>query len=204
MRLSSDGSAKIIVNGGEFVGFDPRNNKAEGTGTSFVADGVGVDYGAETSTFTAKANMTAQLLDAKRQPVKAYTSLADAITAAEAGQTVTLLDNVTDNIEIATDKNFTLDLNGHTINGGTGTAKATITNYGTVTITDSSTAKTGTIKRDDSGTVGETSYYVIRNIGTMTIEQANVTNNSGYRKTNPSGSMVGSSLICNGGDVGVP
>lgn len=198
-----DGSAKIIVNGGEFVGFDPRNNKAEGTGTSFVADGVGVDYGAETSTFTAKANMTAQLLDADDSSVKAYTSLADAITAAEAGQTVTLLDNVTDNIEIATDKNFTLDLNGHTINGGTGTAKATITNYGTVTITDSSTAKTGTIKRDDSGTVGETSYYVIRNIGTMTIEQANVTNNSGYRKTNPSGSMVGSSLICNGGDVGV-
>lgn len=198
-----DGSATIIVNGGEFVGFDPRNNKAEGTGTSFVADGVGVDYGAETSTFTAKANMTAQLLDASGNSVKAYTSLADAITAAEAGQTVTLLDNVTDNIEIATDKNFTLDLNGHTINGGTGTAKATITNYGTVTITDSSTAKTGTIKRDDSGTVGETSYYVIRNIGTMTIEQANVTNNSGYRKTNPSGSMVGSSLICNGGDVGV-
>ena len=195
-----DGSAKIIVNGGEFVGFDPRNNKAEGTGTSFVADGVGVDYGAETSTFTAKANMTAQLLDASGNSVKAYTSLADAIAAAEAGQTVTLLDNVTDNIEIATDKNFTLDLNGHTINGGTGTAKATITNYGTVTITDSSTAKTGTIKRDDSGTVGETSYYVIRNIGTMTIEQANVTNNSGYRKTNPSGSMVGSSLICNGDD----
>ena len=32
----------------------------------------------------------------------------------------------------------------------------------------------------------------------MTIEQANVVNNSGYRKTNPSGSMIGSSLICNG------
>ena len=111
-----------------------------------------------------------------------------------------LLDDVTENIEITKAKNFTLDLNGHSINGGTGNDKATITNYGTVTITDSSTAKTGTIKRDDSGTVGETSYYVIRNIGTMTIEQANVTNNSGYRKTNPSGSMVGSSLICNGDD----
>lgn len=456
-----DGSAKIIVNGGEFVGFDPRNNKAEGTGTSFVADGVGVDYGAETSTFTAKANMTAQLLDADDSSVKAYTSLADAITAASEGQivrlladakedvtidknitldlggktltntnaghatitiangatatvkngsvaggtsyyniqnngtatfeglaatagnngssmvdnwgtltiesgtytgglnvvkseegskltinggkftldyatngytgvifaygdttitggefiqsltttgrwnhpqviatgvvegytaitrvtggtftnklsgegifrgvgkgtsdnfevsggtfnksisegycangfiptknadgtygvkegkyvakvgdtgyetlaaavktkingkTVMLLDDVTENIEITKAKNFTLDLNGHSINGGTGNDKATITNYGTVTITDSSTAKTGTIKRDDSGTVGETSYYVIRNIGTMTIEQANVTNNSGYRKTNPSGSMVGSSLICNGDD----
>ena len=52
-----------------------------------------------------------------------------------------------------------------------------------------SAEKTGTIKRDDSGIEGETSYYVIKNLGTMTIEQANVTNNSGYRQTNPSGSM---------------
>lgn len=131
---------------------------------------------------------------------KNYETLADAIRLAAKGKTVMLLDDVTENIEIAKAKNFTLDLNGHTINGGTGKAKATITNYGTVTITDSSAAKNGTIKRDDNGTVGETSYYVIRNIGTMTIEQANVTNNSGYKKTNPSGSMVGSSLICNGDD----
>ena len=194
-----DGSAKIIVNGGTFTGFDPCNNAAEGKGTSFVAEGVGVDYD-ENGSFTAKAGMVAQILDASGNSVKAYTSLADAIAAAEAGQTVKLLDDVTENIEIATAKDFTLDLNGHTINGGTGTAKATIMNCGTVKITDSSTDKTGTIKRDDNGTVGETSYYVIRNIGTMTIEQAIVTNNSGYKKTNPSGSMVGSSLICNGDD----
>ena len=129
-----------------------------------------------------------------------YETLAAAVKTKINGKTVMLLDDVTENIEIAKAKNFTLDLNGHTINGGTVKDKATITNYGTVTITDSSTAKTGTIKRDDNGTVGETSFYVIRNIGTMTIEQANVTNNSGYKKTNPSGSMVGSSLICNGDD----
>ena len=131
---------------------------------------------------------------------KNYETLADAIRLAAKNKTVMLLDDVTENIEIAKAKNFTLDLNGHTINGGTVKDKATITNYGTVTITDSSAAQNGTIKRDDNGTVGETSYYVIRNIGTMTIEQANVTNNSGYKKTNPSGSMVGSSLICNGDD----
>ena len=129
-----------------------------------------------------------------------YETLAAAVKAKINGKTVTLLDDVAENIEIAKAKNFTLDLNGHTINGGTVKDKATITNYGTVTITDSSAAQNGTIKRDDNGTVGETSYYVIRNIGTMTIEQANVTNNSGYKKTNPSGSMVGSSLICNGDD----
>ena len=34
-----NGTAKIIVTGGTFVGFDPANNKAEGEGTSFVAAG---------------------------------------------------------------------------------------------------------------------------------------------------------------------
>ena len=32
-------TASIEVKGGEFVGFDPANNKAEGEGTNFVADG---------------------------------------------------------------------------------------------------------------------------------------------------------------------
>ena len=129
-----------------------------------------------------------------------YVTLAAAIAAAEDGDTVKLLKDVTENVEIAATKKLTLDLNGFTLNGGTGTAKAALTNYGTITIKDSSTAKTGTIKRDDNGTVGETSYYVINNKGTMTIESGTVTNNSGYRKQNTSGSMVGSSLICNGDD----
>ena len=127
-----------------------------------------------------------------------YASLAAAIAAANNGDTVTLLKDVTENVEIAKEKNLTLDLNGKTLSGGTGTAKAALTNYGTITIQDSSTAKTGTIKRDDTGVVGETSYYVIRNQGTMTIESGTVINNSGYRKANSTGSMVGSSLICNG------
>ena len=127
-----------------------------------------------------------------------YETLAAAIAAANAGDTVMLLKNVTENVEIAKEKNLTLDLNGKTLNGGTGTAKAALYNLGTITIRDTSTAKTGTIKRDDNGTVGETSYYVIRNWGTMTIESGTVSNNSGYRKANPTGSMIGSSLICNG------
>ena len=131
---------------------------------------------------------------------KKYETLADAIRLAAKGKTITLLADVTEDVVITANKNITLDLGGKTLNGGTGNTKATITNYGTITITDSSAEKTGTIKRDDNGTEGETSYYVIRNLGTMTIEQANIINNSGYKKTNPSGSMVGSSLICNGDD----
>ena len=129
---------------------------------------------------------------------KQYGSLQAAIDAATAGQTVTLLTDATENVEIAKEKNLTLDLNGKTLSGGTGTAKAALYNLGTITIRDTSEAKTGTIKRDDNGTVGETSYYVIRNRGTMTIESGTVINNSGYKKTNPTGSMDGSSLICNG------
>lgn len=130
-----------------------------------------------------------------------YTSLQAAINAVKkAGKTVQLLSDTTENITINASKQITLDLNGHILNGGTGNAKAAILNKGNVTITDTSADKTGTIKRDDQGIEGETSYYVIHNIGTMVIDQANVVNNSGYKKANSSGSMVGSSLICNGDD----
>ena len=178
-------SDNFEVSGGSFNKTISADYCADGFIPTKNADGT---YGVKEGKYVAKVGSTG------------YETLAAAVKAKINGKTVTLLDDVTENIEIATAKNFTLDLNGHTINGGTGNTKATITNYGTVTITDKSTAKTGTIKRDDNGKVGETSYYVIRNIGTMTIEQANVTNNSGYKKTNPSGSMVGSSLICNGDD----
>lgn len=119
-----------------------------------------------------------------------YTSLKAAIIAAKKGKTIQLLNDTTENITINASKQITLDLNGHTLNGGTGTAKAAILNKGNVTITDTSADKTGTIKRDDQGIEGETSYYVIDNNGTMVIDQANVVNNSGIK---------GSSLIRNGG-----
>ena len=119
-----------------------------------------------------------------------YQSLTEAIDAAGDGQTVTLLGDATENVTIEASKRITLDLNGHTLNGGTGNANAAILNKGTVTITDTSADKTGTIKRDDQGIANEKSYYVIDNNGTMVIDQANVLNNSGTK---------GSSLVRNGG-----
>lgn len=157
-------------------GFIPTEKNADGT------------YGVKEGTYVAKSATTK----------KKYDTLQAAIKATSKGNTVTLLADVNENVEIKATKKLTLDLNGYTLNGGTGTAKAALTNYGTITIKDSSADKTGTIKRDDNGTVGEISYYVINNKGTMTIESGTVINNSGYRKTNPTGSMIGSSLICNG------
>ncbi len=45
-----NGKAKFIVTGGTFVGFNPADNKAEGVGTNFVADG----YGAIRTTYQGK------------------------------------------------------------------------------------------------------------------------------------------------------
>lgn len=127
---------------------------------------------------------------------KTYATLQEAINAAENGATVKLLADTNANVTVAKAQNLTLDLNGFTLNGGTVSGKAAIKNEGTLTIIDSSEAKKGTIKRDDNATGG---YYVIHNFGgTMTIEQAIVYNNSGYKKTSTSSSWTGSSLICNG------
>ena len=178
-------SDNFEVSGGTF-------NKSISEG--YCADGFIPTKNADGTYGVKEGHYVAQIGDKK------YETLADAIRLATKGKTIQLLSDATENITIAANKQITLDLNGHTLNGGTGTAKATILNEGTVTITDTSAGKTGTIKRDDQGIEGETSYYVIKNIGTMVIDQANVVNNSGYKKANSSGSMVGSSLICNGDD----
>ena len=173
------GTAKIIVNGGTFVGYDPRNNTAEGAGTSFVAPGVGVD--AVDGSFTAKAGMTAQVMDAKGASVKAFATLAEAIAAAAKGSTVTLLADTRENVTI--DKALTLDLNGFTLNGGTVEAKPALTiTARTVTIKDSSEAQTGTIMREDTAeNSGVSSHYVIDIQGNAWVmfESGKVKNNSG-------------------------
>ena len=184
--------ANIEVTGGTFVGFDPANNKAEGVNTSFLPEGY-TSTKNDDGTYTAKKVTYVARIGETR-----YETLTAAIAAAQNGETVTLLKDVTTNVTIPAGKTITLDLNGKTLNGGKNNGNAALLNKGTVTIKDSSATKTGTIKREDDADKTGTSYYVIKNLGTMTIEQANVINNSGYKKTNPSGSMVGSSLICNG------
>ena len=166
-------SDNFEVSGGTFNKSVPSSYFAEGLTCAKNADGT---YGIATA--------IAQI------GTDRYTSLKAAISAAKKGKTIQLLNDTAENITINASKQITLDLNGHTLNGGTGTAKAAILNKGKVTITDTSAGKTGTIKRNDRGIEGETSYYVIDNNGTMVIDQANVVNDSGIK---------GSSLIRNGG-----
>ena len=110
------GTAKIIVNGGTFVGYDPRNNTAEGAGTSFVAPGVGVD--AVDGSFTAKAGMTAQIVDADGNSVAAYAGHYDAIAAAKDGEKVILLSDRKNFVTNTIGANITIDLNGKTLSLG--------------------------------------------------------------------------------------
>lgn len=195
------------VKAGTFVNYNPLKGD-DNDGGNFCAVGKGLDVSLDSNNkpqYTVKSGFY-QVLDINENPVKVYNSaeMATMLLAIQDGQTIMLLRNTTANITIPADKDFTLDLNGKTLNGGTGTAVATITNYGKVTITDSSADKTGKIMRDDAGVEGEKSYYVIHNLGTMTIKNGTIYNNSGYKKANSAGVMTGSSLICNSDDDAYP
>ncbi|CDD02976.1 ig domain protein group 2 domain protein [Ruminococcus sp. CAG:382] len=142
------GTAGITVNGGTFVGYDPRNNAAEGANTSFVASGVGVDKNTG-GTFTAKPGMVAQIVDANGNSVAAYATLAEAIAAAAKNSTVKLIADTRENVTI--DKALTLDLNGKKLSTSKNANDNTkhyyaIDNYGTFTLRDSSAAQTGEIR----------------------------------------------------------
>ncbi len=106
-----DGSANVAISGGTFVGFDPNvspEQKVDGKAPSFAAPGTGITRN-EDGSFTAVDGMTAQILDKDGNSVKAYSTLADAVAAAEDGQTVRLLANVTLDAQIATGKAITID-----------------------------------------------------------------------------------------------
>ena len=110
-----------------------------------------------------------------------YETLQEAIGAAPRNAIVTLLADTRENVTI-TQMYITLDLNGHTINGGTVKAKPAVTVTARVTIKDSSAEKNGTIMREDTeANSGVSSHYVIdvQGAGWLTFESGNVKNNSG-------------------------
>ena len=110
-----------------------------------------------------------------------YATLQAAIDKATRSATVTLLADTRENVTI--NKAMTLDLNGHTLNGGTEKGKPALTiTARTVTIKDSSEAQTGTIMREDTAeNSGVSSHYVIDIQGNAWVmfESGNVKNNSG-------------------------
>lgn len=116
------------------------------------------------------------------------------------GGTVTLDNDYTETITINTGKNITLDLNNHNLSSSTGDA---IVNKGTLTIKGSgqvSTTANGSaaianfpdaVANVNGGTYTSSEWYVIKNLGTMTI-----TGDVTVKK--PDGSQNTASLIDNG------
>ena len=142
-----DGSANVAISGGTFVGFDPNvspEQKVDGKVPSFAAPGVGITKN-ENGSFTAVDGMTAQILDEDGNSVNAYNTLAEAVAAAQNGQTITLLADVEQNTQLTINKSITLDLNGKTIRntvdiwGDKANAILSITNGAKVTITGNGT-----------------------------------------------------------------
>lgn len=112
-----------------------------------------------------------------------YKSLQAAIDKATENATVILLADTRENVTISTNR-LTLDLNGHTLNGGQVKAKPALTvTARNVIVKDSSAAKTGTIMREDTAeNSGVSSHYVIDIQGDnafLKFEGGNVKNNRG-------------------------
>ena len=192
----ANGSANVAISGGTFVGFDPNvspEQKVDGKAPSFAAPGVGITRN-EDGSFTAAAGMTAQILDKDGNSVKAYSTLADAINAAQGGQTVRLLADVEQNTQLTINKSITLDLNGKTIKiSGYTAEKAQVSVKGNLTIQDSSEAQTGKICSDYTGTAGR--VVSVENGGKLTIAGGTITTEG---MSGPSGSAV---YIASGAEV---
>lgn len=215
------GEASIEVSGGTFKGFDPSNNNAEGEGTNFMAEGYyTVKAGSDSdATYTAvKGNAQVGR--------KCYASVQAAIDAAKEGDTVKLLADATEDVTVAEGKNLTLDLNGLRLANVKG---HTITNNGTLTIKDSSEAKTGTVdnlthgkgalvnvgtatleggtfeRSNEAGTLspyenGGNSWYTVQNKGTMTIKDGTtVKNDGGFSSNLCNADDTNAKLVINGG-----
>ena len=202
---------EITIDGGEYKqpvesenvkGFVENGTFSEALPASYVSENAvfypvetekGVAYTATTNTGDLSSELSvAQIGNAY------YATLQEAIDAAESGATVTLIDNVNEDITVAADDNITIDLNGCTL---TGVSEHTITNNGTLVIDDiaggrvtNSTAGKAAVYNAVEATVtlnGGTytrgtanEYYVIQNQGTMTI-------NDGVTMLQPSDSSSG-------------
>ena len=175
--------------------------------------GINNDYLAPGANFDATTGEVKMSYVAKIGDTE-YPTLTAAIDEANTGDTVKLVNNVTENVTIPAAKTITLDLNGmtltnvddHTIlnNGnltimGTGRvdnishAKGALYNKGTVVING------GTFDRSrengmNKGESGQNSWYTIKNVGTMTI------NDGATVQTAGNNAALGkfSSLVSNG------
>lgn len=170
------GSANVAISGGTFVGFDPNvspEQKVDGKAPSFAAPGVGITKN-ENGSFTAAAGMTAQILDKDGNSVKAYSTLAEAVAAAEDGQTVRLLADVAES-SINVNANITIDLNKMTVTGSFVTYGEVTIQNGTIDVPDGETnfayGKLTLADVDITGKAASSSLLSVNYNGSVTIDK---------------------------------
>lgn len=106
-----NGTAKFVVTGGAFVGFNPKSNAAENPAVSFCAPGYkGVDDGTGTYIVEQSADVVAWNV----QTGVEYEDVEEALDEAASGETVQLVkDSVTGEVYVR--RGRTLDLNSYTL-----------------------------------------------------------------------------------------
>lgn len=171
-----DGSANVAISGGTFVGFDPNvspEQKVDGKAPSFAAPGAGITKN-EDGSFTAAAGMTAQILDKDGNSVKAYSTLAEAVAAAQDGQTVRLLADVAES-SIKVNANITIDLNKMTVTGSFVTYGEVTIQNGTIDVPDGKTnyayGKLTLADVDITGKAASSSLLSVNYNGSVTIDK---------------------------------
>lgn len=189
-----DGSARATITGGTFVDYEPSQSTSEHPNANFVPTGYNVTQDGNSYVVTVKSDNAAEISDIQ------YDTLADAVAAAQSGETVKLLANIAEGATIPADKTVTLDLNGKNIKPTTGDAivnkgNLTIVGSGEVAAQNSESAAIanfpGATANVNGGTFVSAHWYVIKNLGNMTIDGP-------VTIKKPEGNTDTSSLIDNG------
>ena len=108
------GEAGYAISGGSFVGFNPGDNAAEGSGTNFLPWNLkGVDDGSGTFTIADVSNQMAVAAIGENK----FPSLQQAVAASNSGDTVSLLKEVTLSDTLNLTEGTLLDLNGQVLTG---------------------------------------------------------------------------------------
>ena len=191
-----NGTAVYNITGGKFVGFNPENNAAEGAGTNFLTGNYKAsDYYNDGKWYVAEANV-AVVIDGK-DDVKYFADIYAALNVIQprepatikflADYTFTADQRMFSNYSVVINARYiTLDLNGKTLTfdyeGSTSTCYAAfaIYNGGSLTITDTSAEKNGTIynKSKIQGKDGPRIVWVT-SAGTCTILAGNFISEQG-------------------------
>ena len=210
-----NGTAKLSVSGGTFKAFNPANCQAEAQGTNFCAAGYTTTT-EDNNTYTVVEGENAAVANAGAN----YNTLANAISSAASGDTVTLLKDTKEDITIPSGKTITLDLNGKTL---TNKDDHTILNNGNLTITGTGVVDNvshgkgalynkgtvvvngGTFDRSKengktSNDSGSNSWYTIKNVGSMTIHDGATVQTAGNNTTLGKFSSLVSNGYFNAGD----